>query len=82
MCSFYYLPSRRERGTRTERKICGGALACRQDSRGRPAPVEREPGGRERVYEVGSTPQISAPFWYTVTVCVSLYTKLGSEMKE
>jgi len=37
---------------------------------------------RDRVYVVGSTPQISAPFWYRVTVCVSLYTKLGSEMKE
>jgi putative exporter of polyketide antibiotics len=33
-------------------------------------------------YGVGSTPQISAPFWYRVTVCVSLYTKLGSAMKE
>jgi hypothetical protein len=33
-------------------------------------------------YVVGSTPQISAPFWYRVTVCVSLYTKLGSEMNE
>jgi hypothetical protein len=37
---------------------------------------------KEWVYGVGSTPQISAPPWYRVTVCVSLYTKLGSEMKE
>ena len=36
----------------------------------------------ERAHAVGSAPQIRAPFWYRVTVCVSLYTKLSSEMNE
>jgi hypothetical protein len=30
----------------------------------------------------GSVPQTRAPLTYTVTVCVSLYTKLSSEMNE
>ena len=39
--------------------------------------------GKTRVHcAEGSTPQIRTPLRYKVTVCVSLYTKLGSEINE
>lgn len=64
------------------RPILGaGPAFFHQRSGHRPPPTVG--GGSVLAFDyVGSTPQTSTPLRYRVTVCVSLYTKLGSEMNE